>query len=118
MCADVAAVQKRHAKLRPPAALLRQRQQALPYAQVEPTVVALRGHPPRAKRRWNRPPLGAVVMPPNDRLDRAPQLMRLRLAVWPHRLNQWPKPCPHRVRKDAIKPFVVHPYNMGIYLKP
>jgi len=53
------------------AALLRQHQQALPRIQVKPTIAALRGHPPPTKLRRNEPPLGAVLVPSNDRLDRA-----------------------------------------------
>src|SRR5829696_5869104 len=70
--ADVGAVQERHAECDP--ARLSGLEQALPYPEVAPTIEGLRRHPPRPELRWDAAPLRPVVVPPDDRLDRATQV--------------------------------------------
>src|SRR5215217_6369105 len=65
---------------RDPATLLRQPQHSLPGAQPRPAAEGLRRHPPRAQLGRDLAPLRATVVPPDDRLDGAAQVVRLRLV--------------------------------------
>src|SRR5215210_2827630 len=69
---DGAAVEERHTQLNA-IAVLRQLKQALPDTMMAPSVEGLCRHPPWPQMRRNGAPLRAVDMPPDDRLDGAPQ---------------------------------------------
>ena len=118
MGADGAAVQERHAERRPAPTLLRQGQQPLPYAEVKPTVEALRGHPPRAEFGRNGPPLGPVAVAPDDCLDRPSQIVRLGLAARPNCLDQRGERVPLGVAQNPMRLLVLHPSNIRTSLKP
>src|SRR3569623_1751663 len=77
--ADVAAVQERHAERN--FARLRRLEQALPDPEMAPAIEGLRCHPPRPKLRRNAAPLRPVLVPPDDRLERATQVVMRRLAA-------------------------------------
>ena len=49
-------------------------------------------------------PLGAVVMPPQDRSHRAPQVARRNLGIGLHRLDQGLEHMPLRVRQHPDHP--------------
>src|SRR3954453_22430501 len=83
---NVAAVQERHAERN--LARLRRREQALPDPEMAPAVEGLRCHPPRPELRRNAAPLRPVVVPPDDRLDRATQVVMRRLAAGTARLDE------------------------------
>src|SRR4051794_24494615 len=84
--ADVAAVQERHAER--DAARLSRLEQALPNPEMAPAIEGLRCHPPRPKLRRNAAPLRPVLVPPDDRLDRATQVVMRRLAAGTARLDE------------------------------
>src|SRR4051794_40063700 len=71
---DAGAVQKRHPELDP--ALLGEEQQALPDTQARPAEEGLGRPRPRPQLSRNGPPLGSILMPPDDRRQRAPQILR------------------------------------------
>src|SRR4051812_42055541 len=96
---DAGAVQKRHPKSDP--ALLGEEQQALPHAQAGPAEEGLGRPRPRPQVSRNGPPLGSILMPPDDRRQRAPQILRLRLTLGPTRLNQRLQAHPVRVRQHC-----------------
>src|SRR5690242_10571098 len=79
--ADRGAVEERHPQLDPPA-LLRLFQQTLPHAMVAPADEGLRRHPPRPQMGRNAAPFGAIVVPPDDCFDGAPEVLMLRLMGW------------------------------------
>src|SRR3982751_367030 len=82
---DAGAVQKRHPELNP--ALLGEDQQALPHAQARPADKGLRRPRPGPQLSWDGAPLGPVLMPPDDRRERAPQIPGRGLALGPARLD-------------------------------
>ena len=59
----------------------------------------LGGPPPRAELGRHGPPLGAVRVPPDDRLHRPPQVPRRRLALRPARLHERLQRRPPLVRQ-------------------
>src|SRR3954449_3487570 len=69
-------------------ARLRRLEQALPDPEMAPAVEGLRRHPPRPELRGNAAPLRPVVRPPDDRLDRATQVVMRRLAAGTARLDE------------------------------
>src|SRR5215204_6594601 len=71
---DAGAIEERHPALGP-AMPLRRLQQAFPGAQARPAAEGLRRHPPRAQLGRDLAPLRAVVVPPDDRLDGAAQVV-------------------------------------------
>src|SRR4051812_13469435 len=95
--ADAGAVQKRHPELDP--ALLGEEKQLLPHAQVGPADEGLSGARPGPQLSWDGAPLGPVLMPPNDRRDRAPQILRRGFALGPAYLDQRLKAHPVRIRQ-------------------
>jgi len=95
--ADAGAIEEGHAER--DAAALHEFQQALPDALLRPTDEQLRGQPPRAKLGRDAAPLGAVLMAPEDRRDRPPQVLRRRLPVRPNLFDQRFPDDPGRVRK-------------------
>ena len=116
MSADRAAVEERHPQLEP-LALLRQFQQTLPYAMVAPADEGLRRHPPRAQMWRNTAPFRAILVPPDDRLDGAAEVLVLRLMRRAALLDQRSKVSPLRICQNAITSFVCHDPNIGIDLK-
>src|SRR3954471_11766703 len=94
---DAGAVQKRHPKL--DASLLGQEQQTLPHAEVGPADEHLRRAGPGTQLSRDGAPLGAVRMPPDDRRNRAPQILWCGLALGPARLNQRLQVHPCSVRQ-------------------
>src|SRR3954471_966906 len=96
---DAGAVQKRHPKSDP--ALLGEEQQALPDTQAGPAEEGLGRPRPRPQLSRDGPPLGSILMPPDDRRQRAPQILRLRLTLGPTRLNQRLQAHPVRVRQHC-----------------
>src|SRR4051812_8638431 len=83
---DAGAVQKRHPTLDP--TRLGQAQPPLPDAQVGPADEGLRRPRPGPQLSRDGPPLGPVLVPPDDRRERAPQVLGRGLALGPARLNQ------------------------------
>src|SRR3954451_22974796 len=83
---DAGAVQKRHPELDP--ALLGEEQQALPHAQARPAEDGLSRPRPGTKLSRDGAPLGPVLMPPDDRRERAAQILWCGLALGPARLDQ------------------------------
>src|SRR5215218_2839075 len=71
---------------------------------MSPADEGLRGSPPGPKLGRHSSPLGAVVMPPKDRLERAPEVLRRCLAFGPAGLNQRLQDSPLRVRQHACSP--------------
>src|SRR3954467_15675884 len=69
---DAGAVQKRHPELDP--ARLGETQQALPHAQVGPANEGLSRPRPGTQVSGHGAPLGAVLVPPEDGRERAPQI--------------------------------------------
>src|SRR4051795_11526178 len=96
---DAGAVQKRHPELDP--ARLGEEQQALPDTQAGPAEEDLGRPRPRPQLSRNGAPLGSILMPPDDRRQRAPQILRLRLTLGPTRLNQRLQAHPVRVRQHC-----------------
>src|SRR5690242_13837713 len=96
---DAGAVQKRHPELDP--ALLGEDQQPLPPAQARPAEEGLGRPRPGPQLSRNGAPLGSILMPPDDRRQRAPQILRLRLTLGPTRLNQRLQAHPVRVRQHC-----------------
>src|SRR5215207_1170586 len=94
---DVGAIDEGHAER--DAALLGQEQQPLPDAQARPADEGLRRPPPGPKVSRNGPPLGAVLMPPEDSCERAPQILRRGLALGAALLDQRLQPPPLCVRQ-------------------
>src|SRR5215207_5024156 len=76
---DAGAVQKRHPELDP--ARLGQTQQPLPHAQVGPANKGLSRPRPGTQVSGDGPPLGSILMPPEDGRDCAPQILRWGLAL-------------------------------------
>src|SRR5215213_4995195 len=113
---DTGAVEERHAGLdaAPP---LRRLQQSLPDAQPRPAAEGLRRHPPRAQFRRDLAPLRPVVVPPDDRLDRAAQVVMLRLVWRTARLDQRCKHLPLLIRQNLRPVSIRHPDQMGTILR-
>src|ERR1700712_2158034 len=78
--------------------LLRQFQKTFPDPPMTPAVEHLRSHPPWPQLSRYAAPLGAVLVPPDDRLDRPAQILGFGLAVRAARLDQRCKLIPLRVR--------------------
>src|SRR4051812_14674176 len=96
---DAGAVQKRHPELDP--ALLGQEPQPLPHAQVSPADEGLGRPRPGPQLSRNGAPLGAVLMPPDDRRERAAQILWCGLALGPTRLDQRLQAHPCSVRQHC-----------------
>ena len=113
---DGGAVEERHAQLEP-LALLRQLQETLPHTMVAPADEGLRRHPPRPQIARNAAPLRAILVPPDDRLDGAAEVLVLRLVRWAALLNQWCQLSPLRIGQNAITSFICHGPNIGTDIK-
>src|SRR4051794_39406140 len=94
---NAGAIEKRHPELN--ATVLDQRQKLLPDTQTRPADEGLGGSPPRAEISGDGPPLGSVLMPPENGRDREPQVLWRGLALGPARLDEWLKLGPLRVRQ-------------------
>jgi hypothetical protein len=113
---DRGAVEERHPQLEP-LTLLRLLQQTLPYAMVAPTDEGLRRHPPRPQMGRDTAPFRAVLMPPDDRLDGAAEVLVLRLVRRAALLDQRGQLSPLGIGQNAITSFVCHDPNIGIAFK-
>jgi len=114
--ADRGAVEERHPQLEP-LALLRLFQQTLPDAVVAPADEGLRRHPPRAQMWRNTAPFRAILVPPDDRLDGAAEVLVLRLVGWAALRDQRCQCIPLSIGQNAITSFICHGPNIGIDLK-
>ena len=75
----------------------------------------LRCHPPRAQFSRDLAPFRTIVVPPDDRLDRAAQVMMLRLVRRAARRNQRCKHFPLLIRQNLLPVSLCHPNQMGQY---
>src|SRR5690348_10730340 len=113
---DRGAVEKRHPQF-DAVALLRQFQQTLPHAMVAPADEGLRRHPPWPQMRRNAAPFRAVLVPPDDRLDGAAEVLVLGLVGRAARLDQRGHLSPLGVGQNAITSFVCHGPNIWTVIK-
>src|SRR4051812_2479296 len=113
---DRAAVEERHAQ-RDAVALLRQLHQTLPYAMVAPADEGLRRHPPRSQMGRNAAPFRAILMPPDDRLNGAAEVLVLRLVRRAALLDQRCQVSPLSISQNAITSLVCHGLNIGTDIK-
>ena len=111
---DAGAIEERHPALGP-AMPLRRLQQAFPGAQARPAAEGLRRHPPRAQLGRDLAPLRAVVVPPDDRLDGAAQVVVVGLVRRAARRDQRGKHLPLRVRQNLQPVSICHPQQMEQY---
>jgi hypothetical protein len=88
-------------------------EQAFPYAEFRPAdeKLAARHHGPSSA--GDASPFRAILMAPENRCYRTPQIMGRRLAPWANRLNQRLPDIPCLVRKRAGSVSFFHSYNMG-----
>jgi hypothetical protein len=115
MGADVGAVEEGHAKRH--AALLHQIEQALPDAKARPADEGLGRLPPGAEFARDGPPLGAILVPPEDRLDGLPQVVMRHLAVRSDLVDQRLQLRPPRICQNVDARNARHPGQLGIYLR-
>src|SRR5215213_3322371 len=101
---------RRHAAALPPAIAPRR-------PQPRPAAEGLRRHPPRAQFRRDLAPLRPVVVPPDDRLNRATQVVMLRLVWRTARLDHRCKHLPLRIRQNLRPVSIRHPDQMGTILR-
>src|SRR3954464_344354 len=113
--ASVGAVEKGHAE--GDTALLDPVEQALPDPEMRPADEGLRGLPPGPERAGDTPPLGAVLVPPEDGLDRLPQVVVRHLAVRPDLVDQRLQLRPPRVCQNVNARVLRHPRQLGTYLR-
>ena len=97
--ANVGAVEKGHAE--GDTALLDQVEQALPDPEMRPADEGLRRLPPGPELAGDTPPLGAVLVPPEDCLDRLPQVGVRHLAGRPDLVDQRLQLRPPRVCQNV-----------------
>ena len=116
VCPDGAAVKECHAEF-DAIALLCPLQQPFPDIVVTPSVEQLCGHPPRAEMGRDAAPFRAVAMPPDDRLDGAPQIAAFGLVVRATLLDQGCQFGPLRVGQNAMTRIIRHHRDKGIYLR-
>ncbi|ASC04894.1 hypothetical protein S101468_00626 [Acetobacter pasteurianus subsp. pasteurianus] len=109
---DVCAIQKSHSECHS-LLFLNQCEQPLPYAELRPADEKLRSPPPRTQFSGDTPPFRAILMTPENRCYRPPQIMWRRLAPRANLLNQRFPDRPCLVRKGACSVSFFHPYNMG-----
>jgi hypothetical protein len=62
-------------------------------------------------------PLRAILVPPDNRLDGAPEVVVLRLVGRAALLDQRGQGSPLGIRQNAVTSFICHDPNMGIELK-
>src|SRR4051794_18515760 len=95
-----------------PLALLRPLQQTLPNAMAAPAVEGLCRHPPWSQMGRNAAPFRAVVVPPDDRLDRAAEIDVLGLVGRAALLDQRCQVSPLGICQNAITSFICHDLNI------
>src|SRR3712207_3667487 len=98
VCPNVGPVEERHAEF--DTARLSEIEQAFPHAESGPADERLRGHPPRPKLGGDGPPLGSVLVPPDDRLDGAAQVIELRPASRTTLVDQRKQDIPFHIRQN------------------
>src|SRR3954447_23050736 len=79
--------------------------------------LGLRRLPPGPELAGDTPPLGAVLVPPEDGLDRLPQVVVRHLAVRPDLVDQRLQLRPPRVCQNVNARVRRHPRQLGIYLR-
>ena len=112
---DVGAIDEAHAKR--DVVLLDEIEQAFPDALLRPANEQLRGQPPGPQLGRDAAPLRAVLMPPENRRDRPPQLFGRRLPAWPDLLDQRLPNRPRRVRQNLTSIPICHAPNIGTVIK-
>ena len=115
MGANVGAVEKGHAE--GDTALLDQVEQALPDPEMRPADEGLRRLPPGPELTGDTAPLGAVLVPPEDGLDRLPQVGVRHLAGRPDRVDQRLQLRPPRVCQNVNARVLRHPRQLRTYLR-
>ena len=113
---DRGAVKERHPQLEP-LALLCLLQQTLPHAMMAPADEGLRRHPPWPQMRRNTAPFGAIVVPPDDRLDGAAEVGVFCLVGRAALLDQRCQLSPLGICQNPVTSFICHHPNIGIDLK-
>ena len=113
---DGGAIDEGHAKR--DVVLLDEIEQTFPDALLRPADEQLCCQPPRAQLTGDAAPLRAVLMPPKDRRERPPQVLRWRLVTRSYRLNQRFPNRPCRVRKNLIAVPLPYTQKMGTVFKP
>jgi hypothetical protein len=111
VCADGRAIKEGHAERH--AALLDEVEQALPNAPLRPADEQLRRQPPRAEFGRDPAPLGAVLVPPEDRRDGPPQVLGRCLPTRPHLVDQRLPLGPSGVRENLASIPISHAESMG-----
>src|SRR3954471_13707015 len=104
---DRSAVEKGHAQLH--AAFLDPFEEPFPDAQVAPADEGLRRPPPRHQIGRHAAPFRAVLMPPDNRLDRLTQGDWLRLATGPALIDQRLQNRPLIIIQDNSSALLNHP---------
>ena len=99
------------------AALLHKCEQAFPDAEMAPANEGLRRFPPRPEFTGDGPPLGAVLVPPENGLDRLPQVVVRYLAVRPNFVDQRLQLRPPCVAQNVNARVLRHPPQIGMSLK-
>ncbi len=113
---DVRAIQKSHAQ-RHSVVVLNQFEQAFPHPQFRPADEKLRRPPPRTQLSGDTSPFRTILMTPEDRCYRTPQIMGRCLAPWPNRLNQRFPDRPCLISESACSVSFFNPYNIGSILR-
>src|SRR4051794_34760281 len=72
---------------------------------------------PRPKFTGDGPPLGAVLVAPEDGLDRLPKIVVRYLAVWPDFVDQRLQLRPQCVAQNVNTWVLRHPPQIGMYLR-
>ena len=109
---DRGAVEERHPQL-DPLALLRLLQQTLPNAMAAPADEGLRRHPPRPQMRRNTAPFRTILVPPDDCLNRASEIVVLGLVGRAALFDQRCQFVPLNICQNAITTFFCHDPNIG-----
>ena len=82
-------------------------------AQAGPPAEGLRRHPPRAQCGRDLAPFRAVGVAPDDRLDRATQVVMVGLVRRAARRDQWCEHLPLHVRQNTQPVSICHAQQMG-----
>jgi hypothetical protein len=112
--AHIGAVEEGHAE--GDAAPLDPFEQAVPDAKPRPADEGLRRLPPGPEFGRDAPPLRAVLVPPEDRLDGPAQVLVRHLAVRPNLVDQRLQRRPLRIGQDVNAWVARHPRQLGICL--
>jgi hypothetical protein len=112
---DRRAVEEGHAQRN--AALLGEVEQLLPHTETSPADKHLRRPPPRPKVGRHTAPLGSVLVPPNDRLDRPAQVMGRCLPARTACLNERLKNRPLIIRQNDKSVSINHARYIGAIIK-